>query len=405
MKILHIVGARPQFIKLAPLCCAIKDYSASTSAAQDTPIQSIIVHTGQHYDYLMSKVFFDDLQIPEPAYNLEVGSDRHGRQTGLMMDRIEEVLIKENPDMVIVYGDTNSTLAGALAATKLHLPIAHIEAGLRSYNRRMPEEINRVLTDHISSLLLCPTKTAVLNLQKEGFSTILKKGNLLDASEKIPLPHPSPSHDQRPIVANVGDIMYESVLLSLQNALKTSRILKSLNLQTNKNEFIPYILCTIHRQENTDDQQKLQSILEALNEIADQEQPVIFPAHPRIKKLLGALDNSSLNNIRIINPVPYYDMLLLQNQAKIILTDSGGVQKEAFFLKRPCITLRDETEWIETVTAGMNIVTGADKTKILKAYHTMLKDKPQAKKPDKSLGHPFGTADSSTLILKLILKK
>jgi len=410
MKLLHIVGARPQFIKLAPLCRAIKNYLEA--APQDTYIESIIVHTGQHYDYLMSKVFFDDLQIPEPAYNLEVGSDRHGRQTGMMMDRIEEVLIKENPDMVIVYGDTNSTLAGALAASKLHMPIAHIEAGLRSYNRRMPEEINRVLTDHISSLLFCPTRTSVLNLQKEGFTTILKKGNLINPSEIIPPSNPAPSspspslpYDQAPIVANVGDIMYESVLFSHHSALNTSRILKSLKLQINTDTVLPYILCTIHRQENTDNQEKLKTIMEVLDEIADQETSVIFPAHPRTKKLLGSLDKNSLHHIRIINPVSYYDMLLLQKHARIILTDSGGVQKEAFFLQTPCITLRDETEWVETVDAGLNTLTGADKNRIHKAYQTMLKDNPPVSGKDTSLGNPFGNADSSNLILQMILQQ
>ena len=402
-KLLHIVGARPQFIKLAPLCRAIKNYHQSGS--KNIPLQSIIVHTGQHYDYLMSKVFFDDLKIPEPNYDLEVGSDRHGRQTGLMIDRIEEVLLKEDPDIVIVYGDTNSTLAGALAASKLHIPIAHIEAGLRSYNRRMPEEINRLLTDHTSSLLLCPTKTAVLNLQKEGFDNILKQGNLIDSLEKISSFHCSSSYDQPAVVANVGDIMYESVLFSLQNALKASTILKTLKLQVNPDELLPYILCTIHRQENTDDQQRLNTILEVLDEIAGQKMPVIFPAHPRTKKLLASLDKrpSQLQHTKIINPVAYYDMLILQKHAQIILTDSGGVQKEAFFMQTPCLTLRDETEWIETVDAGMNIVTGIDKNRIIKAYHNMLKKRPSKPNKDKSFGNPFGNADSSALILKLIL--
>lgn len=393
-KLAHIVGARPQFIKLAPLCRAIKGYTDSVSNSR--PIKSTIVHTGQHYDYCMSKVFFDDLQIPQPDYNLEVGSGRHGEQTGLMLSRIEDVLIKERPHTVLVYGDTNSTLAGALAASKLHMPIVHIEAGLRSYNRKMPEEINRVLTDHMSTILICPTKTAVINLQKEGFTNILKKGELIDCQEDIPI-----SKDQPSIVANAGDIMYESVLFSLQKAIKKSTILKTLNLESVQNEIIPYALCTIHRQENTDDLQRLEVILRTLNEISGNGMTIIFPVHPRTKKCIDFLNNC-VSNIRMIDPVSYFDMLLLQKHAKIIFTDSGGVQKEAFFMHVPCITLRDETEWVETVNAGMNIVTGVDKKRILEAFQKMLQHF-STQIDDKYCGNPFGNANSSSMILNIIL--
>lgn len=396
MKLVHIVGARPQFIKLAPLCRVIKEHADSGS--NGISIKSVIIHTGQHYDYLMSKVFFDDLLIPEPDYNLEVGSGRHGQQTGLMLDRIEEVLIKEVPDMVVVYGDTNSTLAGALAASKLHIPIAHIEAGVRSYNRRMPEEINRVLTDHLSSLLFCPTKTSVMNLEKEGFTNIVKKGELIDSSEDF-----FPFNDQDSIVVNVGDIMFESVILSLQKAIKKSTILQTLKLYTPENDLIPYALCTIHRQENTDDHQRFKTILNLLDEIADNEMSVILPMHPRTKKLLNSLD-LNFSHLRIIESVPYYDMLILQKHARIIFTDSGGVQKETFFMNMPCITLRDETEWVETVNAGMNIVTGIDKKRIFHAYQKMLKGFP-IQHNDQSDSKPFGNANSSNLVFEIIRHK
>ncbi|MBN2373748.1 UDP-N-acetyl glucosamine 2-epimerase [bacterium] len=394
LKLVHIVGARPQFIKLAPLCRAIKGYEDSVS--NGIPLKSIIIHTGQHYDYCMSKVFFDDLQIPAPDFNLEVGSGRHGEQTGLMLSRIEDVLIKERPDTVIVYGDTNSTLAGALAASKLHIPIIHIEAGLRSYNRKMPEEINRVLTDHISAILICPTKTAVENLKKEGFTNILKKGELIDPRDDFPI-----SEDNPPVVVNTGDIMYESVLFSLNRAIGKSMILKKLNLEQVQDEITPYALCTIHRQENTDDLQRLEVILRTLDEISGNEMAVVFPVHPRTKKRIDSLGNC-VSSIRLIDPVSYYDMLLLQKHSRIIFTDSGGIQKEAFFMRVPCITLRDETEWVETVNAGMNIVTGIDKKTIVEAFHRMLRD-PSKRLEDKCGERPFGNADSSRLILNLIL--
>ena len=322
MKALSIVGARPQFIKVKPV---ISEFAKAE-------IDHILVHTGQHYDYEMSKVFFDELSIPEADYNLEVGSYTHGRQTGLMLERIEKVLLEEMPDMVVVYGDTNSTLAGALAAVKLHIPTAHIEAGLRSFNRCMPEEINRIVADHISTLLFCPTDTAVRNLADEGIT---------DG------------------VHQVGDIMYDSVLHNITLAEQSSVILDQLALDSKT-----YYMATIHRAENTDNKERLDNILNALRQI---EVPIVLPMHPRTKKTLGAkLDNIGAG-VKIIDPVSYLDMLMLEKNARVILTDSGGVQKEAYWANVPCITLRDETEWVELVQAGYNRVVGADTSAILDA--------------------------------------
>jgi len=332
MELVHIVGARPQFIKMAAVSRAIARYS-------DRRLEELIVHTGQHYDYGMSKVFFDELEIPKPDYNLGVGSGSHGEQTGEMLKRVEQVLLKEKPDIVLVYGDTNSTLAGAL--------VAHIEAGLRSFNRAMPEEINRVLTDHVSTILFCPTETAVRNLQKEGFTNIVNDGHLLPPpSSPYPLPlNPSPPNP--PLVVNVGDVMYGSVLYNLKLAEERSDVLTPLSLKPNKP--MMYALATVHRAENTDDPARLRSIFQALDEIARELMPVILPLHPRTRKQLSALSNwtnsmnsmnpidstNSMNstNLMIIDPVPYLDMLSLEKNARLILTDSGGVQKEAFILK------------------------------------------------------------------------
>ncbi len=393
MKIISIVGARPQFIKVMPLIRAIEKYNksgnprlswSSNPRVLRTQIQHILVHTGQHYDYEMSKVFFDELNIPEPDYNLGVGSGFHGQQTGEMLKRIEKVLIKENPDWVLVYGDTNSTLAGALAAKKLHIPLAHIEAGLRSYNREMPEETNRVLTDHCSDILFCPTENAVKNLKKEGFTNIINNGKLVKFSSKLPnnqitqspyLPSPRPLWErervrgklpnnpitQSPIVINVGDIMYDALLMCLPIAEKKSKILHKLNLKPKE-----YYLATIHRAENTDNTDRLKNILKALIEIS-KHKPVVFPIHPRTRKRSKSFDISlPTSNFLLINPVSYLDMLILEKNALEILTDSGGVQKEAYLLKVPCVTLREETEWIETVEAGWNKITGFDYSKIIK---------------------------------------
>ena len=303
----------------------------NTLAENRDRIIEVIVHTGQHYDNNMSRIFFDELEIPKPDYDLRVGSHAHGKQTGMMLDRIEEVLLKEDPDWVFVYGDTNSTLAGALAAAKLHIPLAHVEAGLRSFNKRMPEEINRILTDHISTLLFCPTDRAVENLKGEG----IEEG-----------------------VYNVGDVMYDSALYNLMRAEERSDVFNRLGLPTKG-----YFLSTLHRQENTDDPERLISLLTVLSNLGH---PVIMPIHPRTKKVLldYGLSNEKLKGLRIIPPVSYLDMLVLEKNARVILTDSGGVQKEAYFFKVPCITLRDETEWVETVESGWNRVVGSDQVKI-----------------------------------------
>jgi len=318
MKIATVIGARPQFIKAAAVSRVIRKYNN---------INEVIIHTGQHYDENMSAIFFEELDIPQPDYNLNVGSMRHGKQTAKMLERIEEVILKEKPDWLLTYGDTNSTIAGALAAAKIHIPVAHVEAGLRSFNRKMPEEINRIATDHISNLLFAPTKNAMQLLEKEG----LKEKSLLS-----------------------GDVMYDSVLyysekLNLQHQPK--------ELGTIKN----YYLGTIHRPENTDNIQRLKTIFEAFSEA---EYPVVLPLHPRTRSLLKEVKYNK--NVKIIEPVGYLSMLYLLKNSKKVLTDSGGLQKEAYFLKIPCITLRDQTEWIETLNGGWNFIVGADKRKIMK---------------------------------------
>lgn len=315
MKLCTIVGARPQFIKAATVSRVI----ASTSG-----IDEMIVHTGQHYDDNMSQQFFDELDIPEPQYHLNIGSGSHGKQTGLMLAAIEDILLNEKPDWVLVYGDTNSTLAGALAAAKLHIPIAHVEAGLRSFNRKMPEEINRVTTDHLSSVLFAPTEHGYQQLLKEGI-----------AAEQV---------------FNVGDVMYDAVLYynEYNNARRT--IVDALNLK-NKS----YCLATVHRAENTDCEQRLNNICNALIELSSTVQ-VILPIHPRTKERLSKLQllGKFEDSVTLIKPVGYLDMLALEQKAQCIITDSGGVQKEAYFNRVPCITLREETEWVELVDLGGN---------------------------------------------------
>ena len=400
MELVHIVGARPQFIKMAAVSRAIAQYNQGH--APDQRIKGLIVHTGQHYDYEMSKVFFDELEIPKPDYNLGVGSGLHGEQTGEMLKRVEQVLLKEKPDIVLVYGDTNSTLAGALAAAKLHIPVAHIEAGLRSFNRAMPEEINRVLTDHVSTILFCPTETAVKNLRKEGFINIANNGYLVSHSAVdsiLAVNHELRTKNCEPVVFNIGDVMYDSVLYNLKLAEDRSDILTRLSLKPSKP--MMYALATVHRAENTDDPARLRSIFQALDEIARELMPVILPLHPRTRKQLSALSNwtnsmnsmnpidstNSMNstnpinptnstNLVIIDPVPYLDMLSLEENARLILTDSGGVQKEAFILKVPCVTLREETEWVETVEAGWNVLVGADEKRIVETARHFSSQRP-----------------------------
>lgn len=309
MKIVTIVGARPQFIKASPVSAALRHAG----------FDEIIVHTGQHFDARMSDVFFEELDIPRPKYNLEVNSLGHGAMTGRMLEGIEQALKSERPDVTLIYGDTNSTLAGAIASAKLHIPVAHVEAGLRSFNRGMPEEINRVLADHVSALLFCPTRTAVQNLKKEGISNG---------------------------VHMVGDVMYDVTLAAVRRASARSRILDDLMLERGS-----YAVATIHRAENTDDPARFARIIEWLSESA-RTLPVVMPVHPRTQKLIEAVPN--LHGVRTLPPVGYLDMCWLIHNASAVFTDSGGLQKEAYFHKVPCVTLRDETEWVETVEAGWN---------------------------------------------------
>lgn len=322
-KIATIIGARPQFIKAA---------TVSRVIASQQDVDEVMIHTGQHYDANMSEIFFEQLAIPEPDYNLAIGGGLHGAMTGKQLEKIEEVLIAEAPDWVLVYGDTNSTLAGALAAAKLHIPVAHVEAGLRSFNRQMPEEINRVLTDHVSTLLFTPTDTACRNLSAEGISG---KG-----------------------VQLVGDVMYDAALFYKERAVEPSWFAE-LAVDTGE-----YLLCTVHRAENTDSPQRLRGIFQGL---ADSRLPVILPLHPRTRSQIDELGLTIASNIHVVDPVGYLEIVWLQMNCRSVATDSGGMQKEAYFHRKPCVTLRDETEWVELVDGGYNVLCGADSEAIEKA--------------------------------------
>lgn len=357
MKILTIAGARPQFVKVAAVSRVIRDDYAGR-------INELIVHTGQHHDEDMSQVFFDQLDIPRPHFNLGISGGGHGQMTGRMLEAIEQVILAERPDWVLVYGDTNSTLAGALAASKLHIPVAHVEAGLRSFNMRMPEEINRILTDRVSSLLFCPTETAVRNLRNEG----LEEG-----------------------VHQVGDVMYDVVLYYGERARSESKIVDRLNLK-NKS----FALASCHRAENTDDARNLEQILCALSEISNAHLPVVLSLHPRTRKKvedfgLGRL----LTDLIVTKPLPFLDMIALEQASKVIITDSGGVQKEAFFHGVPCITTRQETEWIETVELGLNHLTGAD-TELIQAAFRDIKRSP----PPAAATNPYGCGASACMVVE-----
>jgi UDP-N-acetylglucosamine 2-epimerase len=357
MKLISIVGARPQFIKAAVVSRSITSHNSHVSDS-NSAINEIIVHTGQHYDQNMSQIFFDELEIPKPHINLGVGSGRHGKMTGAMLEKIEKVLIKEKPDCVLVYGDINTTLAGALAAAKLYLPLGHVEAKLRSYNRKMPEEINRVLTDHVSNFLFCPTETAVKNLKAEGIGRESSLARKLVSSSAIEIngsqahglinsqtkyftnshAHEltdSRTHQLPQKVALVGDVMYDAFLFYKTLAAKKSKVLKTMNLSRGC-----YCLATVHRAENTDDPKKLKNIFKAFGQIASSNCPFIVPIHPRTRKELQKLDirSEKNNNIRLLTPLSYLDMISLETNAKVILTDSGGVQKEAYFAKVQCTT-------------------------------------------------------------------
>jgi UDP-GlcNAc3NAcA epimerase len=356
MKILTILGARPQFIKAGSVSREVRRVKE-----EGRSIEEVIVHTGQHYDANMSDIFFDEMQIPKPNYFLGIGGKSHGAMTGQMIEKIEEVALKEKPDWIIVYGDTNSTLAGAIVASKLHIKLAHIEAGLRSFNMKMPEEVNRILTDRVSNILFCPTDAAVRNLKNEGYENLACK------------------------IVKSGDVMQDGAIFYKSLAVKPNIEIKN-----------SFILCTIHRAENTDDENRLKSIFESLNEIAKEKQ-IILPLHPRTKKILENL-KLDISNLTIIEPLGYLEMVWLIDNCNFVMTDSGGLQKEAYFFEKQCITLRDETEWVELVECGANTLVGADKQMMLEACKNSSTFNPSA-----SMLNLYGGGKASENIIKEIL--
>ncbi len=375
MKLVTIIGARPQIIKAAALSRAIRNHYADQ-------IHEVIVHTGQHYDDNMSQVFFDELQIPRPDYNLHVGSASHGVQTARMTEGIETILIKEQPDFIVLYGDTNSTLAGAIAAAKIHIPIVHIEAGLRSFNKSMPEEINRIVCDHCSTLLFTPTKAGLENLKREGFTMDNKGPFTIDS----------------PKVYHCGDIMYDNSLHFANIAEEKTDIIQRLELVGK-----PFILTTIHRDSNTDHPERLGAIFDALIELSKENQ-IVLPLHPRTAKLLKTnLSNEKQSlvfnspNIKLIPPVSFLEIIALERHAQLVMTDSGGVQKEAYFFKKPCIILRPETEWVEIVQTGNAILADADESRIMQAW-AHFKDCPPTTFPE-----IFGDGHAAEFMLKQML--
>jgi len=358
VKIVTVVGARPQFIKAAAVSRVIRDAHAGQ-------VEEVLLHTGQHYDDNMSRVFFEELDIPHPKFNLQISGGPHGAMTGRMMESIEKILIDEMPHWVLIYGDTNSTLAAALAAAKLHIPVAHVEAGLRSFNMRMPEEINRILSDRVSTLLFCPTITAVKNLKDEG----------IEAG-----------------VQNVGDVMYDVALYYRDQARQKSDALRRFKLQSGE-----FVLATCHRAENTDDPTKLREICLGLADIS-RTSPVILALHPRTRKILEAEGFSDLlNRVQVVDPLSFLDMVALEQAARVIVTDSGGVQKEAYFYGVPCVTMRDETEWVETVDLGANHLVGASRQKIKSAVaDAMLRT-------TKPMAQPYGSGKAASAILATLI--
>lgn len=358
MKLLTVVGARPQFVKAAMLSAAIRRRCESGG-----DVSEIGIHTGQHYDPAMSDVFFDEMNIPEPVANLNVGSGSHGKTTAEMLKGLEEQMITHSPDWVVLYGDTNSTVAGALAAAKLNIPVAHIEAGLRSFNRAMPEEINRIMADHVSEKLFCPIQEAVRHLKNEG----IVEG-----------------------VYHVGDIMYDAAVAFDGLIVGRDGVLPRLELGESE-----FFLATVHRAENTDNRERLKGILEGLADLSEVA-PVVLPLHPRTRKCVSQHGlEEPLSKLRVIEPISFLEMVELEKAARCILTDSGGVQKEAYFHKVPCYTLRDETEWVETVEAGWNRIVGADRTAIQEAAH--------AETPDTTIPD-YGDGTTSEKILDVLLK-
>lgn len=361
LKVATIVGARPQFIKAAAVSRVIRDEYTDR-------ISEVLVHTGQHYDENMSQVFFRELDIPAAKYNLGIAGGQHGKMTGQMLAAIEKVLLAEQPDWVLLYGDTNSTLAGALAAVKLQIPVAHVEAGLRSFNMRMPEEVNRILTDRVSTLLFCPTPSALRNLKAEG----LTKG-----------------------VQNVGDVMYDAALYYRERARNTSDILSRLSLRAGE-----FALSTCHRAENTEDPIRLREICIGLSKVGG-SLPVVFPIHPRTRRMITEHGlQRHLLHVTVVDPISFFDMVALEQAAKLILTDSGGVQKEAFFYGVPCITMRDETEWVETVDSGANRLVGANRDRIHEAARHFLTQKIRID----ALTHVYGTGKAASAVLTHIVR-
>ncbi|MEY4286518.1 MAG: hypothetical protein RL511_596 [Bacteroidota bacterium] len=376
-KILTVIGARPQIIKAAALSRAISEKFASQ-------LTEVLVHTGQHYDENMSAVFFDELGIPKPDYNLAVGSGSHGHMTAAMLSGLETILEKENPAAVVIYGDTNSTIAAALAAAKIHIPVVHIEAGLRSFNKAMPEEINRIAADHMSTLLFVPTQAGIANLSKEGFSLNQKVKATIDA----------------PNVYHCGDVMYDNSLYFAQLSDQKSRIIDVLQLQNTD-----FVLCTIHRDNNTDNPEALASIFTALMSLVEQtNMRVILPLHPRTRHKIQSLLYPDFQEklhaearIQLIDPAGFLDMIALEKNARLIVTDSGGVQKEAYFFAKPCVILREQTEWVEVVEAGAALLTGSDSTQILAAAQQLLQKTIQT---DTSI---FGDGQAAAFICQKII--
>ena len=378
MKIVTIVGARPQIIKAAALSRVISKNFQN--------IKEIIVHTGQHYDKNMSDVFFTELEIPKPQINLKVGSSSHGAQTALMIEKIEKVIQEYSPDAVVVYGDTNSTLATAIAASKLHIPIVHIEAGLRSFNKKMPEEVNRILCDHVSTLLFSPTKSGFNNLLNEGFSKEYSN-------------NASPDH---PNIYHCGDVMYDNSLYFSKLSDENSDILEKLKLRNEK-----FILATVHRNDNTDSKIKLTDLFSTFLEITEIHQlKIILPLHPRTSKMMEQLLDSKLlkkiqesNLLTIINPAGFLDMIALEKNAELIITDSGGVQKEAYFFKKPCIILRPQTEWVEIVETKSAVISDTNSKIILEATERFLSN------PDLEFPEVFGNGNAASFIAKEMLNQ
>jgi UDP-GlcNAc3NAcA epimerase len=357
MKILTVIGARPQFVKTAAVSRVINQYSQ---------IQEIIVHTGQHYDTNLSDVFFEEMEIPKPKHHLGISAKSHGAMTGEMLTGVESICLNEKPNLVLVYGDTNSTLAGALAASKLHIPVAHVEAGLRSFNMKMPEEVNRILTDRISKYLFCPTYTAIKNLELEGYKNFPCQ------------------------IYQTGDVMYDAALYYSKRSSEKAQVAKNLGLES-------FVLCTVHRAENTDSIERLSGIFKALSEIGSKI-PVVLPLHPRTRKYLESYQVST-KGVKIIDPVGYFDMLELLKKSSLVITDSGGLQKESYFFDKACITLRDETEWTELVDAGHNVLAGTSAEIILEKFQVM-----KEKKPTWIKGI-YGQGDASEKIVKKLLEQ